>query len=261
MKSLFPHTLILLLTAVITLLAVESVSAQESDIDSMLDEASELVESADESGAMEVFKEVLEIDPQNSEAIWNVSVLYAQRGNRADNEDAQQDYFSTADEWAEKCLEYHPDSAACHFSKAVAIGRKAQNAGTRDRIRMSEEIKEHADRAVDLDPDFFRAWHLLGVWHTEVANLNWAERTAARAIFGGLPEGASNEKAEEAFQKAMEMNPNSILIHLDFAIYYEEVGEDEKAIELLEKLLEFEPKLKDDEDLKERARELLADLQ
>lgn len=261
MKTLFQHSRIVFVIAVITCWTAGSVFAQESDIDNMLNKASELVQSADDSGAMEIYKEVLDKNPQQMEALWNVSVLYSQQGLRTDDDEKRQNYFATSSEWADKCLEYHPESAACHFSKSVAIGRKAQNAGTRDRIRMSEKIKEHADRSVELDPGFFRAWHLLGVWHTEVANLNWMERTAARAIFGGLPEGASNEKAEEAFQKAMEMSPENILIHLDFAAYYEEVGKDEKAIELIEKLLKIEPKFEDDEAHKERAKELLADLQ
>lgn len=231
-----------------------------NEIEKMLKEATEKAESADDEGAMELFKKVLEKDSERMEALWNVSVLYSQRGLRTDDSSQQETDFKTADDYADKCIELHSDKAPCQFAKALSVGRMAEIAGTRDRIRKSEVVKEHADKAVEIDPDFYRAWHLLGVWHTEVANLSRAERLAARALFGGAPEGASNEKAEESFEKAMELESESILIHLDFARFYIEIGEDEKAIPLLEKLLELEPKLKDDERHQETARNLLDDI-
>jgi len=242
------------------LLALNPYSDPENDIEEMLKQASERIESADEDGAMSLYNEILEEKPDQMEALWNLSVLYAQRGFRTDNSSDQESDYESADKHADKCLEAHPEKAPCHFAKALVVGRIADISGTRDRIRKSGEVKEHADKAIELDPEFYRTYHLLGVWHSEVANLSRSERMAARTFFGGLPEGASNEESEKSFKKALEMNPESILIHLDFARHYQRTGEDEKAIELLEKIGDLEPKLIDDEKYKEEAQELLNEL-
>lgn len=231
-----------------------------NEIEEMLKEAAAMAESGDDAGAMELFKKALEIDSERMEVLWNLSVLYSQQGLRSDDNSQQESDFKTADEYADKCVDLHPDEAPCHFAKALSVGRLADIAGTRDRIRKSKVVKEHVDKAVEINPDFYRAWHLLGVWHTEVANLSRGERFAARALYGGAPDGASNEKAKESFEKAMELNSESILIHLDFARFYIEIDEEEKAIPLLEKLLDLEPKLKDDERHQEKARNLLEDI-
>ncbi|MEX2456521.1 MAG: tetratricopeptide repeat protein, partial [Balneolaceae bacterium] len=222
--------------------------------------AQERVESADEAGAIELYEEVLEENPEQVDALWNLSVLYSQQGYRMEDESEQESNYNTADEYADRCLEAHPEKAPCHFAKALAIGRMAEIVGARDRVRKSKIVHDHAIKAVELDPEFSRSWHLLGVWHSEVANLGRKEKFAARTFFGGLPKGASNEKAEESFQKAMEMRPESILIYLDYARHFSRTGDKEKAIELLQRIEDLEPKYKDDPDHIDKALEMLRDL-
>lgn len=241
------------------LMALNTNTDPGEELSEKLKQAAELVESADEVGAMELYEEVLEENPEQVDALWNMSVLYAQRGYRVEEESEQESDYNIADEYADRCLEAHPEEAACHFAKALAVGRMAEITGTRDRIRKSKIVKNHADKAVDLDPEFSRTWHLLGVWHSEVANLGRREKFAARTFFGGLPK-ASNEHAEEAFQKAMEMRPESILIHLDYARHFRRTGENERAIELLKNIENLEPTYKDDPDHIARAQKMLQDL-
>lgn len=226
-----------------------------------LKQAAELVESADEAGAIELYEEVLEHNPEQMDALWNTSVLYAQRGYRIKDESEQESNYKTAERYADRCLEAYSDQAPCHFAKALAIGRMAEIAGTRERIRKSKLVRDHANKAVELDPEFSRSWHLLGVWHSEVANLDRKEKFAARTFFGGLPQGASNEKAEKAFQKALEMRPQSILVHLDYARHFRRTGEKERAVELLRKTQNLALKYKDDEAHKATAEKILRDLE
>ncbi len=241
------------------LMALHTYSDPGEEFSEKLKQAAELVQSADEAGAMTLYKEVLEENPKQVDALWNVSVLYAQKGYRLEEESEQEQNYSKADNYADRCLEAHPQEAACHFSKALAIGRMAEIVGTRERIRKSKMIREHAETAVELDPEFSRAWHILGVWHSEVANLGKRERFAARTFFGGLPK-ASNETAEECLQKALEMRPESILVHLDYARHYRRTGDKERAIEHLKNIENLEPKYKDDPDHKARAQKMLQDL-
>lgn len=242
------------------LMALNIYTDPDEELSEKLKQAAELVESADEAGAMKLYEEVLEENHEQVDALWNLSVLYAQRGYRMEDESEQKLEYNTADEYAERCLEAHPEKAPCHFAKALAIGRMAEIVGTRDRIRKSIVVREHAVKAVELDPEFPRSWHLLGVWHSEVANLGRKEKIAARALFGGLPKGASNEQAEKSFDKAMELRPESILVHLDYARHFRRTGDKEKAIELLQQIENLEPMYKDDPDHLIKAQEMLQDL-
>jgi FimV-like protein len=232
----------------------------QNEIDQLLSEAREYFGQGNETRATQLYERVLDIEPENGEALWNHSVLLTQRGFRLKDQTDPMPFYETAMESADKCLEHHPQKARCHFAKALVTGRIAKRSSARERLSMSKEIKQYIDKALELDPEFAKTWHLLGVWHTEAANLSGVERLAANALFGGAPEGASNEKAIRSFNKALELEPENILIHLDFARLYIEMGEEEKAIELLEKLLTLEPVYEDDERNKKIARDLLNEL-
>ena len=113
-------------------------------------------------------------------------------------------------------------------------------------------MKEYAYRAVEMDPEFAPAWHLAGIWHSKLANVSRTERLAARLIYGSLPDGASNQKAVEYLNRAIDMDQNVILFKLDLAQHYQETGQKKRAVETLETILDMQPvSLNDYYDLKE----------
>ncbi len=230
------------------------------EIEDLLNRAEEKFENKDEQGALELYLQVLDKDSENYEALWNASLNYSRIGFRFDDEEDQERYFEKAIELAEKSLELYPEKGKPHYVKAVALGRMADLISTRDRISTAHDIRDYADKAIELDPNYAPAWHLLGVWHSEVANVGRAERTAARFISQGIPDGASNETAEEYLEKAIDLDPDNIITRLDLARHYLRAGEDEKAIPVLEEILDMEPIYKDDPEHLEEAEELLSNL-
>ena len=256
MKSYFLFSLLILFSA----LAVTAQSTSEAVADLLL-KAEKQMEELDESGALESYLNVLELDPENYEALWNASLLYSTIGFRFDNKNDQEAYFERAIELAEKSLEYHPDKGDPYYVMAVAKGRMANLVRVRERIELGHKIEEYIVKALDRMPEHAPSWHLYGVWQSEVANVTRAERMAARFISGGLPDG-SDEKAEEFLKKAMELDPESIITRLDLARHFERSGQNERAIAVLEELFELDlpVKSKDDPDHLEDARKLLSDL-
>ncbi len=230
-----------------------------NDAAEIVKKANELKDDAKEEEALELYLEALDLDSENYDALWNASLLHASIGFRFDDEDRQKEYFETARDFAEKAIEAHPDSGHPYYVLSVAKGRLADVVGTQERIRLSHEIEDAVKKSIDIMPDYAPSWHLYGVWQSEVANLSRGERFAARFISRGLPEG-SNEKAEEYLKNAEELDPESILIKLDLARHYIRVGEDEKAVPWLEKVLEMEPTMYDDPEHIEEAEKLLSEL-
>lgn len=229
--------------------------------DSLLSSAQQLFDEGSEKKSLNLFLKVLESDSTNFEALWHTSLLYARLGFRLNNEDAMMEHYQTSMKYAEKAIEEYPDEGYSHFVYAIAHGRISDLSKTNTRIKKSHIIKEHAVKATELLPDYAPAWLLLGVWHSEVANISSAQRIAAGVVSKGIPKGASNEKAEEFIKKAIELDPDqTIRYKLDLGRHYLRAGETQKARQTIQELLEVETKNEIDKWNLERAREVLNEI-
>ena len=231
------------------------------DLDKLLEKADRFMVEMDEEQALQTYLAVLEADASNYEALWNASLLYATIGFRFEDKPSQTEYFEQAKALAGKSLARYPDKGHPYFVMAIAKGRMADLVGVQRRIQLGHEIEEHIKQAIDRMPDHAPSWHLYGIWQSEVANVSRLERVAARLVSRGLP-GGSNEKAEEFLKKAIELDPESIMIRLDLAHHYVRSGQQERAIAVLEKLLELDLPItwKDDPEHLKTARTLREDL-
>lgn len=237
--------------------------AQSSDktggVEEKLALANEKFNKGEEDESLQLYMDVLEVDEENYEALWNAAILYARHGFRKKSGDEQEENYRKALELAQKAVDLYPDRGHSYYALAVAMGRMTEVMDSGDRIEAAHEIKESVEKAAEMIPDYAPVWHLYGVWHSDVANVSGIERTAAGLFSSGLPE-ASNEKAEEFLQKATEMNPERILFRLDLAKHYIKTDQDEKAEKELERIKKMEPVTQDDPRNIMEAEELLEDL-
>lgn len=249
---------VLLIGALIITFPVLSVA--QDDLSELKERADSLYDAFQEEEALKLYREILDQDSEDYEALWRTSFLYSRVGNRFDNENDQKKYFNDGIEFAERALQADSTDAQSNFVMAVAMGRKALISGARDRVAASRDIKKYADRTIEIDSSHAGAWHVLGRWHFKVANLSWVERTAANTLFGGIPGDASNKKAVDAIQKAIDLDDNYILYYYDLATVYEEMGNDSQAIAVCENAIEKDTITPDDPMLKEKCRKLIYDL-
>ncbi len=170
------------------------------------------------------------------------------RASRAESElgelqkgDEQRNTRATAVEHARAAIKAAPDSAAGHVWLAVALGRQALGEGPRTRLALSREIKSEVDRALAIDPNVGRAWHVLAMWNLKIAGLNAFERMAANAVLGGVPKGASDDNAEIAFRKAIALEPNYVNHHLEYGRLLHDMHRDADARRELERAVALPP--------------------
>ena len=244
------------LLILVLLLPLTPLVAQED----LREQASNYFDEGNEDEALELYLQLLDEYPEDVEILWRTSMLYARVGNRIDDEEKRDEYLYHAVSISEKALETDDSVADVHFTYAVAMGRVANHASGSDALELAKKIRDHSQKALEIDPEHEGAMHVLGMWHMRMANLSMTERTAAYTLFGGVPEGAENDKAEEYLNKAIEFDPNMILYHLDLAKFYEMKDEQGKAKKLLEKIVHMEPRYKDDPEHKQEAQEMLAEL-
>jgi len=209
----------------------------------------------DNESALEYFLLAYQADTTNCEATWKVSRSYVDVGEFAE-EKKQKEYYAEGDKFARKAIALCPDNADAHLSLSVAVGRVALISGKKKQVQLSAVVKEEAMKALELDPSNDIAHHVLARWHRKVANLGGLQKTFAKILYGGLPD-ASNEKAIEHFQKAIELDPDYVNHHLELGLTYEEVDEWELAKAEYDKVLELPVSSSDDEEYKKTAAERL----
>lgn len=210
--------------------------------------------------AVEVCTDILENDENNIDALWIKSVAYSNIANFEAADDEVQELFEKADALADRALEIDNDYADAHYAKAVALGRRAEMAGARERVRLSREIKSHADLTIELDPEHGGSWYIKGMLLYRVANLSRTERFAANALFGGFPFEASNEKAIDALQNSVKYSPDHIYYHKGLARALITDGQTREARRVLQKARDLEPVRPQDPDHLRKIEEMLSDL-
>lgn len=161
--------------------------------------------------------------------------------------------------YSQRAVALNPNSAENVLSLAVCHGTLAVYSDTRTKIRYSRLVKEEAERALAIDPDYDWAHHLLGRWHYEVASLGAATRFFVRLIYGGLPD-ASVDKAVAHLERAVALAPQTAPHHLELGFAYAAAGRVADARAAFERGLALPSTGKHDEAAKTRAREKLETL-
>jgi tetratricopeptide (TPR) repeat protein len=225
------------------------------DTNTLLKEAEQQESLQHENEAFLKYAEVLKLQPANLAALCKCSELSSRLGARQQGKIRMQEYFTAARNYAVAALRVDPNSSEANFVMAFALGRVSLVAGTRDRIVLARDIKRYAELSIRLDPTNFKPYHVLGKWNYEVSNLNVAERSLARIIYGGLPP-ASLKQSIYYFEKSRSLNPAFLLNYLELARAYHRNGEDEKALGQLRLLLTLPNMIYDDTRVKATAREL-----
>lgn len=162
-------------------------------------------------------------------------------------------------DYARRAEKLDPRNAVSVLSLAIAYGKLGASSDTRAKVKYSRLVREEAERALALDPDYAWAHHILGRWHREVAALGPATRGLVWLFYGGLP-GASPEEAVGHLQRAVELEPGELNHHLELGFALAAVGRLAEARQAWRTGLQMPSVGKHDEPAKREARAALAAL-
>jgi len=233
--------------------------AQDGEM-SLIEKGDAAFEKFDNPNALENYNDAVKINPDSYEANWKLSRAFVDVGEVFEDEDKRAEYYKESENYARIAIKNNPEGSDGHLFLSIALGRVALDAGAKQRIKMSKEIKKEADLAIKLNPDNDTAYHVLGRWNRKISNLSFIEKGFADLFLGGVPKGASNDAAVNNFQKAIELNPAYINHYLELGITYEMMDKEKLAIEAFKKCLELGPSSAKDKNHKEIAKEHLDDL-
>lgn len=233
-----------------------TVPCPTQDIHSLISEAEKTILIPNEKAAFEQYKIINKKYPENAMVLSKCSELCSRIGNREVSPKTRDAYYAAGIGFAKQALQTDPNYDEAHVAYAIAIGRVSLTKSGKEKITNVKEIKQHAEKALSINPNNFKAWHILGKWNYEVANLNFLEKAAVKVFYGGLP-NASIIESIKAYDKARMINPDFILNYLELAKAYHKQNDDKKAISYLEHILKLNPKTEDDPRIKKEAMELI----
>jgi tetratricopeptide (TPR) repeat protein len=211
------------------------------------------------SEALPLYIKADALKPNDAEILRRISKQYAQLMLDAKSSSDRDELGRKALDAAKRAVGADPNNSQAHLALAIVYGRIALNEPARQKIEMSRLIKQEAETAARLDPKNDYAWHVLGRWNYEVANFNPVLKVLAQAIYGKLPD-ASNEKAVEYFKKAIALQPQRVVHHLELGRAYLALGEKQKARDEFNQGLSLPSAAKDDDVNKQQARATLKQL-
>jgi tetratricopeptide (TPR) repeat protein len=252
-----------LLFVIVLLLVPSSAPAQSTDpegasLQAALAPIDSLRQAGDFRAARDRLQAVREKHPERVDVLWRLVYTWTDLGQGTDDQDKRTTYYENALDVAKAGLAADSSSARAHLAMAVAQGRAALDAGTRERIRRSRAVKRHAERAIALDSTLDGAYHSRGRWHREVQDIGFFQRAIVKTVYGGLPE-SSIDQAVRDFQKAIELN-DEVFHHLELAKTYLQMDRSEAARRELQTALDMPGTDPFDPKYKEEAQELLDDL-
>jgi hypothetical protein len=233
-----------------------SIQSYAQDVNSLLKEGDRLELVPDQKASFLKFKEVLKIQPSNLHALAKAAELCSSIGNRETNTKTRDDYFAVALIYAKTAYKLYPETDEANVAMAIAQGRIILLKSGKEKIAAVKDLKAYAEKATKVNPNNFKAWHILGKWHYEVSNLSSFERGAAKIFYGALPT-SSLASSIACYEKAKVLNNNFALNSLELSKAYKRNGEKDKAIALLKHAISLKNIVEDDPKIKLEAQGLL----
>jgi tetratricopeptide (TPR) repeat protein len=201
--------------------------------------------------------DILAEQPDSYAATWRLARVLIDLGNKDPDKEARRGFYEEAERQARRAVQLDEGDTWGHHYLAASVGKLALFYGGKKKIELSREVREEALRAIALDPRNDKSLHILGRWNREIANLSAVKKLAAKVVYGGVPEGASNENAVSYFRQAIAIAPEHINHHLELGITLMEMRQYAEAEQEFQSALTLPESDPNDPEYQAEAREQL----
>lgn len=213
----------------------------------------------DSAQALEHFQAAAKERPDDPFILQKIARQYSDLSTDATEVEDQKRYAELALENSLRAHQLAPDNAVNSLSVAISYGKLGLYSSVSNKVKYARLSEEFTELAVLQDPDYAWAWHVLGRWNYEVAELGATKRFLVSMFFGGLPQ-ASTQRAVEFLQKAVALDPENPAHHVELGFALLADGQPDQARRAWQRGLELPPQEKHDPIAQARARAALAKL-
>lgn len=198
-------------------------------------------------------------DSTQVEVLWRLTRAYVELGELATKKSQKKRFYEAAMVHGQSAIRADSESCIAFTWISIAEGVTANVVGFKEQIRLAWLIRDHALKAIQLDPESDIAYHVMARWHAEIASIGGLKRTMANLFFGDLPK-ASYEESIAYYRRAIELH-DQVHHRLELAKVYLRMDELDMAQQKLEYVLTMSSERRLDDKYKDEARLLLANLQ
>ncbi|XP_047401706.1 regulator of microtubule dynamics protein 1 isoform X1 [Sciurus carolinensis] len=173
----------------------------------------EILEQADylyESGETEKLYQLLTQykESEDAEVLWRLARASRDIAQLSGTSEEEKKLFVyEALEYAKRALEKNESSFAAHKWYAICISDVGDYEGIKVKIANAYIIKEHFEKAIELNPKDATSIHLMGIWCYTFAEMPWYQRRIAKMLFA-TPPTSTYEEALGYFHRAEQVDPN-----------------------------------------------------
>jgi tetratricopeptide (TPR) repeat protein len=129
------------------------------------------------------------------------------------------------------------DSAKAYTMLAMSYGNLALFKGGNEKIKLAEKIRENAEKSIELNPNDYLPYIIMGIYNRQIASLSWFERAFANTFWGEIPEG-SLSAAEQFLLKALKIQPGMITAMFNLSLVYKEMDDEHNEVYWLKQIVD-----------------------
>ena len=187
-------------------------------VDSLIDHAIELYETrhlerANLGQSASILEGIVENDPNNVRALYELSKVCYLLGDEALEKDAKLKLFYRGRDYGESAIELDEESPDAHFWYMVNVGRVGQTKGVLNSLVLVPTVREEIETVLELDPKHTGALDAQAMLYYELPGLL----------------GGNLNKSIESLNKGIALDSNYTLLYVDMAKVYIKKKDYDKA--------------------------------
>jgi tetratricopeptide (TPR) repeat protein len=203
--------------------------ALTQEVEPFIQQADQFETQGETESAIKVLKqaESTSPDPQIEKRL---SRLYVRHIQEISDQVTKRKDAELAVEFGKKAIAKIPNDAQARIALAAAYGQICWFVDEKSRVEYSKQIYQQVTKGLELDPSNDYGHLILARWNFELATLNPVLKGIAELVYGQMPP-ASTQVAITHFKKAIELSPQRIIHHAEYAKALEALGEKAEARE------------------------------
>ena len=227
-------------------------AAEPAALAELLRRADELDARQELAAALRLLEEADHRFPKQAEVLFRLAKQQSNQIFEAKTDAEKKRLAALCLATAERAVTADPQHARARLSVGICLAKNFPHVDNQTKVNYSRRLKEETEKAIALEPKLDLAYHMLGRWHFEVAEMNFILKGIAKLVYGGIPAG-SLAAARDNFERALALAPGRIIHRHQLAQTLLALGKKTDAIAQLQQCLALKPVDKDDAEAQAEA--------
>lgn len=227
------------------------------DVGVLLKQADNFDKQIKETEAIEKYKEVLAVAPNNFKALYRLTELNAAIGSRQLKDKDKVPFFQSAYDYAQQAYKADSTNADAFYLLSLTSWKKSiVEQKNKEEVEFLRNWRAYAEKAIAINPKHAKATFLLGKWNFDMSKASILKKAAAKTIYGGISKW-DIETAIKVFEETKKLDQYFVQNYYELAKAYEYNNQPTQQIETLNRLVKLPVRTGDDAGWKAEGKKML----